>query len=49
MWAGDASVNMTGESWAQLLFWIMDNPDISQSERANFLGGSARKILNWPA
>lgn len=49
MWASDASVNLTGDSWAQLLFWIMDNPDISAAERANFLGGAVRKVLNWPA
>ena len=49
MWAGDASVNLTGESWAQLLFWLIENPDISQEERANFLGGTVRRLLNWPA
>jgi len=48
MWAGDASVNLTGESWAELLFWLVDNPDISQGEREKLLGGTARRILNWP-
>lgn len=48
MWAGDASTNLTGESWAQLLFWLMDNPDLSQSERASLVGSTARKLLNWP-
>jgi L-fuconolactonase len=49
MWASDASANLTGESWAELLYWLMDNSDLSHGERANLLGGTARKILNWPA
>jgi predicted TIM-barrel fold metal-dependent hydrolase len=49
MWAGDASVNLTGESWAELLFWLVDNPELSQSEREKLLGGTARRILNWSA
>jgi predicted TIM-barrel fold metal-dependent hydrolase len=48
MWASDVSANQSGESWAQLLFWIMDNPDLSASDRAQFLGGTARKWLKWP-
>jgi predicted TIM-barrel fold metal-dependent hydrolase len=48
MWASDASANQTGESWAELLFWLMDNPDLSASERTHLLGGTARKWLNWP-
>lgn len=47
MWASDVSANLTGESWAELLFWLMDNPDITQAERENLLGGSVRKVLNW--
>jgi predicted TIM-barrel fold metal-dependent hydrolase len=49
MWAGDASANLSGESWAELLFWLRDNPDLSQSEREKLLGGTARRILDWPA
>jgi L-fuconolactonase len=49
LWAGDASANLSGESWAELLFWLMDNPDLSQAERESLLGGTARRILNWPA
>jgi len=49
MWAGDASANLSGESWAELLFWLMDNADLSQGERNNLLGGTARRILDWPA
>ena len=49
MWASDVSANLTGESWAELLFWLIDNPDISHGEREKLLGGTARRILNWPA
>lgn len=49
MWASDVSANLTGESWAELLFWLIDNPDISHDEREKLLGGTARRILNWPA
>lgn len=48
MWAGDASANLTGETWAELLFWLLDNPDLDQNERANLLGGTVRRILSWP-
>ena len=47
MWASDFSANPTGESWAQLLYWHMDNPDLSASERDNLLGRTVRTWLNW--
>jgi predicted TIM-barrel fold metal-dependent hydrolase len=47
MWASDVSANLTGESWAELLFWIKDDPDISPGERQKLLAGTARRILNW--
>lgn len=49
MWAGDATVNLTGESWAELLFWLIDSPDLTANERADILGGTLRRLLNWPA
>ncbi|RZK00129.1 MAG: amidohydrolase [Novosphingobium sp.] len=49
MWASDISVNQTGESWAELLFAIADNPELSAAERACVLGGTARRWLDWPA
>jgi predicted TIM-barrel fold metal-dependent hydrolase len=49
MWASDASANHTGETWAQLLFWLVDNPDLKPEERADLLGGTARRWLDWPA
>jgi predicted TIM-barrel fold metal-dependent hydrolase len=47
MWASDITANQTGESWAELLFAIRANPDLSQKEKEDILGGTARKWLNW--
>lgn len=49
MWASDVSVNQTGETWAELLFAVADNPELSAKERAWVMGGTARAWLNWPA
>lgn len=49
MWASDISANQTGESWAELIFMIRNNPDLSEDDKAWVLGGTARKWLNWPA
>lgn len=49
MWASDISANQTGESWAELLFAIASNPELSETERAAVLGGTARRWLDWPA
>ncbi len=49
MWASDISANQTGESWAELMFWIRNDPKLSDAEKANILGGTARKWLNWGA
>jgi predicted TIM-barrel fold metal-dependent hydrolase len=47
MWASDKSANLTGESWAELLFAVRDNPDLSAAERAAILGGTVRHWLDW--
>lgn len=47
MWASDVSASLTGESWAELLFGIRCNPDLSESECERILGGTARQWLNW--
>lgn len=49
MWASDISANQSGESWAELMFWIRDNPDLSEGEKALVLGGTARTWLDWPS
>lgn len=47
MWAGDMTTNQTGETWAELLFAVRDNPEMSASEREWVLGRAARKWLDW--
>ena len=49
MWASDISANQSGESWAELLFAIRENPDLSAGEREWILGRTARNWLNWEA
>jgi predicted TIM-barrel fold metal-dependent hydrolase len=51
MWAADAAIitRWSGDSWGRLLFWLMDNADLTPREREMLLGGTARKILKWPA
>jgi predicted TIM-barrel fold metal-dependent hydrolase len=49
MWASDISANQTGESWAELLFAIRDDPDLAEREKEYVLGRTAREWLNWPA
>jgi predicted TIM-barrel fold metal-dependent hydrolase len=48
MWASDITFNLTGESWAELLFTIVNDAGLSQAERAALLGGTARTWLDWP-
>ena len=49
MWASDVSANLTGESWAMLLFGLLGNPDLSRAEREALLGGTVRAWVSWPA
>lgn len=49
MWGSDYSVNQRGESWAELLFGLRDNANLTEEERAAILGGTLRAWLNWPA
>lgn len=49
MWASDFSVNQRGESWAELLFGVKGNPDLTEAERGWVLGGAVRRWLDWPA
>jgi hypothetical protein len=31
------------------MFWIRNDPKLSDADKANILGGTARKWLNWEA
>ena len=48
MFGTDYTVNLTGESWAELVFSIRANPDLSDEEREWIFAKTARKWLNWP-
>ena len=47
MWASDIGGNQTGESWAELLFYIRDCPDITSTEKIWLLGNTVRTLLDW--
>ena len=49
MWASDISANQTGESWAELIFAVRDDPQVSAEEREWVMGRTARQWLNWSA
>jgi predicted TIM-barrel fold metal-dependent hydrolase len=49
MWASDFSVNQRGESWADLLYGVLGDPDLTQGEREWVLGKTLRTWLDWPA
>ena len=49
MWASDFSVNQRGESWADLLYGVLGDPDLSAEEREWVLGKALRAWLDWPA
>lgn len=49
MWASDYTANQLGESWGEILYGLRGNPDLSAGESAAILGGTARRLLDWPA
>jgi len=49
MWASDNGGNQTGESWAELLYYIKACPELTADEKEWLLGRTVRTILNWHA
>ena len=49
MWASDISANQTGESWAELIFAVTENPEVNPREREWVMGRTARQWLGWEA
>lgn len=47
MWASDISANQTGESWAELIFAVTENPELSAEEKEWVMGRTARTWLRW--
>ena len=48
MWASDRGGNQTGETWGQLVHYLLDSNGISDEEKTWLFGKTARTVLNWP-
>ncbi|MFV8816768.1 amidohydrolase family protein [Haliea sp. E17] len=48
LWASDNTV-IPGHSWADLLYYLRDDPELSAEEKRWILGASARSVFRWPA
>jgi predicted TIM-barrel fold metal-dependent hydrolase len=48
MWASDITMNATGHSWAELLFYLRESSQLTVREKQWILGGTARALLGWP-
>jgi hypothetical protein len=35
--------------WSDLVHYLRDDPELSRDEKEQILGGSSRRIFNWPA
>jgi L-fuconolactonase len=49
MWASDYTMTRHRATWAETLFSISGSVALSEDEKNWILGGTARKILKWPA
>lgn len=49
MWASDFTAIRTGHRWSDALFYLRDNPGLSQDEKEWILGRTARSVFDWPA
>jgi predicted TIM-barrel fold metal-dependent hydrolase len=47
MWASDMGGNQTGETWAELLFYMRDSTALTNTEKQWLLGKTVRSLLNW--
>lgn len=47
MWASDNGGNQTGESWAELLFYLRDCSAFTDSEKEWLFGRTVRTVLDW--
>ncbi|MGI9329020.1 MAG: amidohydrolase family protein [Pseudomonadales bacterium] len=48
MWASDHGGNQTGETWEQLVHYLLDSDGVSQEEKAWLFGKTVRAMLSWP-
>lgn len=47
LWASDYSVNQVGETWAEILYGVLVNSELSDEEIKKILGLNARELLGW--
>lgn len=47
MWASDFSVNQMGETWAEILFGMRNQAELTEEEVTAIMGQTARTWLNW--
>jgi L-fuconolactonase len=50
LWASDYTVarDRNGNSWAQCLYYLLDTDQLTRTEKEWLLGGTVRKVLDWP-
>jgi L-fuconolactonase len=48
LWASDASV-IWDHTWSDMLHYLRDDPELSTEEKQWILGGTVRRIVDWPA
>jgi hypothetical protein len=48
MWASDNTVSKGITTWAEEIYHIMDSSALSQSEKEQIFGRTARSVLRWP-
>jgi L-fuconolactonase len=48
MWASDNGGNQTGESWQQLLHYLLDSDGVTNEEKSWLFGKTLRSVLDWP-
>ena len=49
MWASDYGGNQTGETWSQLLHYLLDSDGLTRDEKTWLFGRTVRTALGWPA
>jgi predicted TIM-barrel fold metal-dependent hydrolase len=50
LWASDYTVarDRNGNSWAQILYYLLDSDQLTRTEKEWLFGGTVRKALGWP-
>jgi L-fuconolactonase len=49
LWTSDVTEEESPQSWSQLLSFVREDPELSDTDKASVLGGAARRVFGWPA